>query len=123
MSQDLIKHLEHSKILTLANEIRYKPGKVASLTLTQKQAVGMTLFAIDVGESLSTHSASGDAMVQVLEGKVEITINGQSQILETGQTIIMPAEIPHALRAITAFKFLLTVIKMEDKAYRWTPAQ
>lgn len=121
MSEHLIKNIEHSQIHALADLIDYKPGKVASITLTQKQSVGMTLFAIDKGEGLSTHSATGDAMAQILEGSVEITIDGVAQIVKAGETIIMPAEIPHGLKAVEAFKFLLTVVKMEDKKYQWKP--
>lgn len=121
MSEHLIKNIEHSQIHVLADLIDYKPGKVASITLTQKRSVGMTLFAIDKGEGLSTHSATGDAMAQILEGSVEITIDGVAQIVKAGETIIMPAEIPHGLKAVEAFKFLLTVVKMEDKKYQWKP--
>ncbi len=58
-------------------------------------------------------------MAQVLEGKVEITIDGVTQTLTAGDTIVMPAEVPHALLAVEPFKFLLVVVKMEGEAYRW----
>lgn len=120
MTEQLITNLEHSTLYTLADLVEYQPGKVASLTLAQNKGIGLTLFAIDKGEGLSTHSAPGDALVQILEGSVEITIDGVPQIVKAGQAIVMPAEIPHALKAIEPFKFLLTVVKDEEKKYRWT---
>ncbi len=119
MADKLIRNLDHRSVLHMADLVDYKPGKVASLTLTQNPGVGITLFAIDKGEGLSTHSAPGDAMAQVLEGKVEITIDGVTQTLTADDTIVMPAEVPHALQAVEPFKFLLVVVKMEGEAYRW----
>ena len=116
MSEQLIKNIEFSAIHTLASLIDYKAGKVASLTLTQKKTAGMTLFAIDKGEGLNTHSAPGDALVQILEGTVEITIADEKFTLHTGQSIVMPANIPHALKAVEAFKFLLVLINPEPVA-------
>ena len=113
MSEPLIKNIEHAAIHEIENLIDYKPGKVASLTLSQKKTVGMTLFAVDKGEGLNTHSAAGDAFAQILEGVVEITIADELFTLSAGQTIVMPANIPHALKAIEPFKFLLTVVKPE----------
>ena len=113
MNEQLIKNIKHATIHNMENLIDYKPGKVASLTLTQKKTVGMTLFAIDKGEGLNTHSAAGDAFAQVLEGVVEITIADEIFTLNAGQSIVMPANIPHALKAIEAFKFLLVVVKPE----------
>lgn len=115
MSEQLIKNIEHATIHKMEELIDYKPGKVASLTLSQKKTVGMTLFAIDKGEGLNTHSAAGDAFVQVLEGVVEIIIDGEAFTLSGGDSIVLPANIPHGLKAIEAFKFLLVVVKPELK--------
>jgi len=115
MSEQLIKNIEHAIIHKMEELIDYKPGKVASLTLSQKKNVGMTLFAIDKGEGLNTHSAAGDAFAQVLEGVAEITIDGEVFRLSGGESIVMPANIPHALKAIEPFKFLLVVVKPELK--------
>ncbi len=109
--EQLIKHIEHAKVLELKDIVAYEKGKVASLSLTQQQGVGITLFAIDKGEGLSTHSAPGDAMAYILDGKVEITIDKQPYIAETGQVVIMPASIPHSLSAVEPFKMLLVVVK------------
>ncbi len=107
----LIKHIEHATVYELADIVAYEKGKVASLTLTQQKGVGITLFAIDQGEGLSTHSAPGDAMAYILDGKVEITIDGQPHLAEAGQVVVMPARVPHALTAIQPFKMLLVVVK------------
>ncbi len=109
--EQFIKHVDHAKVYTLADIVTYEKGKVASLTLTHQKGVGMTLFAIDKGEGLSTHAAPGDALAYILDGQVEITIDGKASVLETGQMIVMPANIPHALKAIEPFKMLLVVVK------------
>lgn len=110
----LIKNLDHAKTFVLAEQVSYEPGKVVSLTLAQRPGVGMTLFAFDAGEGISTHAAPGDAMAYILEGKAQITINGIVHRVSGGSAIIMPAGIPHAVKAITQFKMLLTVVKPEQ---------
>lgn len=109
--QKLIKNLEHSASLPLAEQVSYKEGKVASLTLAQRPGVGLTLFAFDVGEGLNTHAASGDAMAYILEGQAQITIDGVLYEVGAGGAIIMPIGIPHAVKAITRVKMLLIVVK------------
>ncbi len=71
----------------------------------------ITLFAFDKGEGLSEHTAPFDAVVSIVDGKAEIMVGGQSNILETGETIVIPANIPHAVKAVEAFKMVLTMIK------------
>ncbi len=107
----LIKNLEHAQPLALKEQVRYEAGKVVSLTLAQQSGVGMTLFAFDAGEGVSTHAAPGDAMAHILEGEAQITIDGVVHQVKEGGVIIMPAGIPHAVRAVTPFKMLLTVVK------------
>ena len=109
--EKLIKNLEHTQPTLLKEQVSYDPGKVVSLTLAQQPGVGMTLFAFDAGEGVSTHAAPGDAMVYVLEGEAQITIDGVSHQVTEGGAIIMPAGIPHAVKAVTPFKMLLTVVK------------
>ncbi len=109
--EQFIKHIEHSKVHELANIVDYEKGKVVSLTLCQQKEVGVTLFAIDQDEGLKTHSAPGDAMANILDGQVKITIDGTPHMLEKGQSIVMPANIPHALDAVKPFKMLLVVVK------------
>ena len=112
-STQLIQNIEQAKVHDLAGMIDYKAGKLASLTLAQQKGAGMTLFAIDKGEGLSPHSAPGDAFAQVLEGAMEMTIDGQAHTLRAGQVIVMPANITHAVRAVERCKFLLFLVKSE----------
>jgi quercetin dioxygenase-like cupin family protein len=103
--------IEPSKIFNAAESVDYSAGAVVSKTIVKKQTGNITLFAFDEGEGLSEHTAPFDAVAQILDGKAEITIGGNSFILQTGQCIIMPATIPHALKAIERFKMMLTMIK------------
>ena len=96
---------------TLAEMIEYQKGTVVSKTLINKSAGTVTLFAFDKGEGLSEHAAPYDAMVQILEGEVEIKISGTPFHLKKGDMIMMPGNEPHALQSITEFKMLLTMIK------------
>lgn len=109
--QVLMKNIEFSKPLKLADLIDYQSGQVVSKTLAQTPAVSITLFSLDAGEGISTHTTSGDAMVQILDGEAEITIGDQTVIVKEGETVIMPADIPHGLEARQRFKMLLTVVK------------
>lgn len=111
MSKKLIKNIEHSQVIDLMNLISYEEGKVVSLTLAQEKGAGITLFAFDENEGVSTHAAAGDAMAFILEGQAKITIDGEALEASTGQVVIMPAHVPHAVKAITPFKMLLTVVK------------
>jgi quercetin dioxygenase-like cupin family protein len=95
--------------------ISYQEEAVVSRTLIDKTAGTVTIFAFDEGQGLSEHTAPFDAMAQILDGQVEIKISGQPFHLETGEMIVMPANQPHSLRAITAFKMMLIMIRSEDK--------
>lgn len=108
--ENLLKNIDYSKALDLAAQIDWLPGQVASRTLVQSPAVGMTLFAISAGEGISAHKSTGDAFVLVLEGACHVTIDEQGYDLEKGQCIIMPAGHPHAVAARGNFKFLLVVV-------------
>ena len=90
--------------------ISYQDGAVVSRTIVFQKTGTITLFAFDAGEGLSEHTAPFDAVVQVLDGEVEITISGERSNLGQGQMIIMPANVPHALKALTKFKMMLTMI-------------
>ena len=109
--EKLIKNLEQAQPFALADQVAYETGKVVSLTLAQQPGVGMSLFAFDAGEGISTHAAPGDAMAYILEGEAQITIDGVPHKVTGGNAIIMPVGIPHAVKAITRFKMLLTVVK------------
>jgi len=103
--------IEVSKIFSAAESVDYAEGAVVSKTIVKKQTGNITLFAFDKGEGLSEHTAPFDAVAQILDGKVEITIGGNRFVLQAGECIIMPATIPHALKAIERFKMMLTMIK------------
>jgi quercetin dioxygenase-like cupin family protein len=103
--------IESSSVFATAESIDYAAGAVVSKTIIKKPSGNVTLFAFDQGEGLSEHSAPFDALVQVLDGQVEITIGGKPYTLHRGESIIMPATIPHALKALEKFKMMLTMIK------------
>ena len=99
---ELIKNVEKATPFSVADQVQYESGKVVSLTLAQQPASGMTLFAFDAGEAISTHAAGGEA---------EITIDGTPNRVTGGHAIILPCGVPHAVKAITQFKMLLTLIR------------
>ena len=100
-----------SKAIAMAGLVGVQPGAVVSRTVISKPAGTVTLFAFDQGQGLSTHSAPYDAMVWVLDGEVDITIDGQSLRAKSGDMVIMPANRPHALNALQPFKMALVMIK------------
>lgn len=95
----------------LANMVDYRKELVVSKSIIDKETGSVTLFAFDQGEGLSEHTAPFDALVQVLDGEVEIKISGTPYNLKQGEIIIMPANKPHALKAVKRFKMLLTMIR------------
>lgn len=105
-----IKNIEHEKVLTLSKQVTIQQGQVVSKTLVQNEYVSITLFAFSKGEEISTHDSSGDAMVTVLEGEGQLTVDGAKYQCQAGETIIMPAKKPHAVYAKEDFKMLLTVV-------------
>ncbi len=102
---------EKSKIFSFKESVEYSEGAIVSKTVLKKETGNISLFAFAKGEALSEHTAPFDAMIQVVDGKGEIIIGGKSFILESGQTIIMPANITHAVKAVEKFKMVLTMIK------------
>lgn len=100
-----------TKPTDLAGLIEYQEGSIVSRTLMEKEAGSVTLFAFDEGQALSEHTTPFDAMVHVLDGEVEISISGRLQCVKEGEMIVMPANEPHALKAGTRFKMVLTMIK------------
>lgn len=94
-----------------SNSISYQTDGIVSKRIIQKEKGNITLFAFDAGQKLSEHTAPFDALVQVMEGSAEIVIGGNPNELSTGQSIIMPANIPHAVNAMEKFKMLLTMIR------------
>lgn len=110
MSKNILKNIEIEKVLDMADMVVYQPGQIVSRTLVQNKAVSITLFAFDGGEEISTHESSGDALVYVLDGQAQLTIGGREHIAAVGQTVVMPAGVPHAVSAPEPFKMLLVVV-------------
>ena len=102
---------EKGQAFSFADSISYAEKAVVSKHILKKKTGNISLFAFDQGEELSEHTTPFDAMVLVVEGKVEIMIDGKSHVLENGDSIIMPADIPHALKAVEKFKMVLTMIR------------
>lgn len=103
----------HSTIMDFTAKVEYSTEGIVSKRVLQKEKGNVSLFAFDKDQQLSEHSAPFDALIQVLDGKAEITINGKPFELVNGQSIIMPANIPHAVYATEKFKMLLTMIKSD----------
>jgi quercetin dioxygenase-like cupin family protein len=102
---------EKSKVFSFNESINYSDRGIVSKTVLKKQTGNISLFSFDKGEALSEHTAPFDAMIMVVDGRGEIIIGGESFILESGQSIIMPANISHAVNAIEKFKMVLTMIR------------
>lgn len=102
---------EKGKKFSFINSINYADKAVVSKQVLTKGPGNISLFAFDKGEGLSEHTAPYDAMVYVIDGKADIVLDGVPNILETGESIIMRANIPHAIKAIEKFKMILIMIK------------
>ena len=102
---------ETSKIFSMDGSIEYTSGGVISKQIIKSKEGNVTLFSFDKEQGLTEHSASYDALVQVIDGEVEIKIDNNPFLLKKGDSIIMPANIPHALHAVESFKMILTMIK------------
>lgn len=100
-----------SEVLHLADLLNYQEGAVISRTLVKHATGTVTLFAFDAGQGLSEHTAAFDALAQILDGKAEITISDKPYRVAAGEAILLPANQPHALAALTPFKMLLTMIR------------
>jgi len=96
---------------SLLDMVSYQDGAVVSRTLIDKKTGTVTLFSFGEGQGLSEHTAPFDALVQVLDGEAEITIAGKPYHLDAGEIIVMPAGVPHALKAARRFKMMLTMIR------------
>ena len=103
--------LPGARVAKIAEFVNYQDGAVVSREIVRKPTGNVTLFAFDEGQGLSEHTAPFDALVQVLEGEAEIIVFGQSHRLRCGEMILLPAGQPHALKAITRLKMMLTMIR------------
>ncbi|MFD0835542.1 cupin domain-containing protein [Mariniflexile aquimaris] len=102
---------EKGKVFSFAKSISYADKAVVSKHILKKETGNISLFSFDKGEGLSEHTTPFDALVLIVDGKANIIINGANNILESGDSIIMPANIPHALKAVEKFKMVLTMLK------------
>ncbi len=100
-----------SQVLKIVDLVSYQEGSVVSRQITKADAGNVTLFAFDVGQELSEHSAPFDALAHILEGEAEIRISGRPYALSAGDAIVMPANEPHAVKGAQRFKMLLTMIR------------
>ena len=104
---------EKSKVFSFSESVEYSDGGIVSKTVLKKQTGNISLFSFSKGEALSEHTAPFDALIQVVDGRGEIIIGGESFFLNSGQSIIMPANICHAVKAVENFKMVLSMIKSE----------
>ena len=100
-----------AKALSVSDLLRYQADAIVSYEILKKDTGTVTLFAFDKGQGLSEHTAPFDALVYIVDGRAEVKISGKSRILKEGQMIIMPANKPHALKALQKFKMLLIMIR------------
>ena len=105
----MYKNIAKKEKLELKSLVDYQDGQVVSKTLVQNDYVSVTIFSFDKGEEISTHASGGDAMVTVLEGTGRFTIGGDVFILNEGETIVMPKDVPHAVFGEEKFKMELVV--------------
>lgn len=102
------------KVLELSRLVEYARGAVVSRTLVENDAGNITLFAFDEDQGLSEHTAPFDAFVQVVDGEGEFIVGGESSLVGEGRIIVMPANVPHAVRAGMRFKMLLTMLRKAE---------
>ena len=105
----MYKNIAKQEKLLLKDLVNYQEGQVVSKTLVQNDLVSVTIFSFDKGEEISTHASGGDAMVTVLEGTGRFTVGGQVFVLQSGETLVMPKDVPHAVYGQERFKMALVV--------------
>ncbi len=110
MDQKFLRNIDFETVHQLGELVLYQPGQIVSRTLVQNSAVGITLFAFDKGEQISSHESTGDALVYLIDGSATITIGGKTHEVTKGQCIVMPAGVAHAVEALACFKMLLVVV-------------
>lgn len=105
----MYKNIEKQTLLELKTLVDYREGQIVSKTLVQNDVISMTIFSLDKGEEISSHSAAGDAMATVIDGVGRFTVGDKVFILGEGETLIMPKGIPHSVYGEERFKMQLTV--------------
>jgi quercetin dioxygenase-like cupin family protein len=114
MNSKQAKHkgeMPSADVVCLIDLVNYQDGSVVSRTIIKRPTGTVTLFAFDEGQGLSEHTAAFDALAHVLEGEAEITISGQPLTTKTGEAVLLPANQPHAVKALSRFKMVLTMIR------------
>jgi len=109
-----IMNIPNAESVNLESLVEYQSGQLVSLTIAQLPNINIILFAIDQGaqgEAINAHSAPGDALLQILDGAAELTIGEKILTVKKGESVVMPANVPHALAAKERFKMLLTFIE------------
>jgi len=101
--------------MALAEGVQYAPGSIVSRTLLKTDTGTLTLFAFDKGQELSEHTTPFNALVQVLDGAATLVIGGRPVTVQTGELVLMPANVPHAVRAGERFKMLLTMFRRPQR--------
>jgi len=105
------REMPAAEVCRLVDLVSYQEGSVVSRALVSRPTGTVTLFAFDAGQGLSEHTAPYHALAEVLEGEAEVTVSGKPHLTRAGEAVLMPANQPHALKAITRFKMLLTMIR------------
>jgi quercetin dioxygenase-like cupin family protein len=103
--------MDAGRVVTLADQVGYQDGAVVSKQLLKNESGSVTLFAFDAGEGLSEHTTPHDALVTVLDGRAEITVAGDTSTVATGEAILMPGGVPHAVFARERFVMSLVMLK------------
>ena len=112
----IVKNIPLQEMFRVADQVQVLPGQVVSKTIVQNSSVSIAIFAFDKGEEISSHASRGDAFVTVLEGKGKFCIDGIPYVLNKGESIVMPANIPHSVFGEEQFKMLLVVLFPADSA-------
>lgn len=116
----MIRNIPHAEILNLDKHVSCSPGKIDRRSIAKNNFVKVFLFGFGINSELTTHTTNGDALVQVLQGTSRIVIKDQTYILNKGESIVLPADIPHSVHADQHFIMLLTIIHplplAQDKA-------
>ncbi len=100
-----------AQVLPLLNLVNYQEGSIVSRVILKRQKGNVTMFAFDEGQGLSEHTAPFDALVQAIEGEAEVTVAGKPLTVKASEVVLLPAEQPHAVKATTRFKMILTMIR------------
>ena len=111
MSDKVLKEITSAEVRPLLELLQYQDGSIVSRVLLKNSGGTVTLFAFDHGEGLSEHTAPFEALVFIVDGEAEVEIAGKAYRVKEGETITLPPNIPHAVKAATRFKMLLPMIR------------